>query len=259
MGTASDVVVAHNGPLLYVTLNRPDVLNALGLAMRNALAMVVDELERNSAIRACVLTGTGRAFCAGGDVQGMVGITAVEERARMREVHGWLGRLLNLEKPVVTAVNGIAVGAGVGLALTGDIVLAADTAYFSSGFFKVGALPDMASLRLVARHIGLLRAKRFFLMDQRVSAEEAQQLGLVTQVVQPNLLMSEAGEVALRLAAGPRIAISYAKRMLNQIFETDLDTFFLLEELGQGMAIGSTEGQEGLQAFLGKRQPKFHQ
>lgn len=242
------VLVTEKGGVAIISLNRPRHLNALDLEMREMLADSVESLAVKDSVKAIVLRGEGRGFCSGGDVTTMAGLSPFAVRSRLRKVHDWYLRFLTLEKPVITAVHGPVVGAGIGLALLGDVVLAADDVRFQAGFPKLGALPDMATMRLLPRHIGLLRAKDLLLSNRVVEAAEAHSMGLVTRVVDPQRLSEEAMSEAERLSAYG-MAFGFAKSILNMTFETSSDQFFSLEAFGQALALSSDETQRRIREF----------
>ena len=203
-----------------------------------------------------IITGTDKAFCAGGDISNMADRSAPAVRERMHPSHGWVKLLLTGEKPVVAAVNGAAAGAGFSLAMMCDFVLLADDAYFKAGFPGLGAVPDLGLALTLPRAIGMLRAKDILMTNRRVGAEEAVALGMATRVVSAATLLDEAVALAQSLAAGPATSLGLTKHLLNQAYGPITD-FLSQEAMTQAIAFGSEEFGEGVAAFLGKRKPQF--
>ena len=197
------VIVRREGAVAIVTLNEPRSMNALSGPIKDGLAGNMPLLLDDDTVRCIVLTGTGRAFCAGGDIRAMDERGVSQVRARMERSYRWLFPLLAASKPIVTAINGAAAGAGLSLALTGDIIVAARDARFKAGFPGLGACPDLGVAYTLPRAVGLPRAADILLTNREVSAEEAFAMGLVTRLVEPEQLMATTLEIAQALAAGP--------------------------------------------------------
>jgi 2-(1,2-epoxy-1,2-dihydrophenyl)acetyl-CoA isomerase len=242
-----------------ITLDRPEALNALNLQLKTELATCIAAIHDDADVRAVLLTGNGRAFCAGGDITQMdPQRTPQAARRRMlkllREV---LIPLARLEKPVIAAVNGHAHGAGFSLALACDMVYAADSAVFSLAFARLGLVPDTGALYFLPRQIGLNRAKELVFTARRIGAEEAHDLGLVNHVVPDDELLDSAGAMARELAAGASVALGLAKRLLDQSPQLSLEDMAELESYGQAIAISSADHAEGIAAFTERRPPRF--
>jgi 2-(1,2-epoxy-1,2-dihydrophenyl)acetyl-CoA isomerase len=249
-----------------VTLDRPDQLNALNQRATAALIDLLTALDADPAVRAIVLTGAGRGFCAGADVGDLAAAAAGQaddlRPAAMRDVmrngSARLARLLlELETPMVAAVNGPCAGAGVGLALSCDFVLAAEDAVFSVVFVRRGLVPDYGVTWLLTRLVGLRRAKELALLGERLTAAEADALGLLTRVVPGADLLEEAQALARRLADGPGVALRLAKRLLNDVSDLDHATAVDREFTAQALCFASADALEGATAFLEKREPRF--
>jgi 2-(1,2-epoxy-1,2-dihydrophenyl)acetyl-CoA isomerase len=179
-------------------------------------------------------------------------------RSRMQNSHGrFISRLLKAEKPVITAVNGAAAGAGFSLALLGDIILASKSAYFLTAFSRLGACPDLGLLATLPRAIGMARAKDILLTSRKITADEAWQMGLVSRVVEPAALLDTAMETAEALAAAPTVTIGLIKRMLLRAYDTSIDEFLDQEAFAQAIAQSTEDFVEGVEAFRGKRKPQF--
>ncbi len=254
------VKIERHGRVAVLRLDDPSVLNALSPAVKAGMQAAVPKVMADPDVRCVVLTGTGKAFCAGGDIRSMQdpsarGAPAV--RARMRAVHSWSQGLLDADKPVIAAVNGPAVGGGLALALLCDIVIASSNAYFMSGYSKLGALPDLGVLQTLPWAIGSLRAKEMILLNRRYTAEEAVQIGLANRCVPPERLMAEALAAAEEIADGPAAMLTMSKVMMKRAYEASVEEFFERESIAQGVAFGSAEFAEGVEAFIGKRKARF--
>ena len=254
------VKLERHGAVAVLRLNDPVALNALSPAVKAGMQARVTDVLADNSVRAIVITGTGKAFCAGGDIRAMTDPEARKApavRSRMQSIHGWARALLDGDKPVIAAVNGAAVGGGLALALLADIVIASREAYFMSGYSKLGALPDLGVLQTLPWAIGSLRAKEMILLNRRYTAEEAVAIGLANRAVDPAKLMDETLAAAQEIASGPAAMMSMSKVMMKRAYEASVEDFFEREAVGQAIAFGSAEFAEGVDAFLAKRKPKF--
>ena len=250
------VSTARDGAVLTITLDRPEVLNALDAAMHEGLSDALAE-GADPTIRAIVLTGAGRGFCVGQDLS--------EFRAGARDVAGELRERFNrhvlalrsLEKPVLAAVNGPAAGAGLSLALACDVRLASDAASFVPAFIGIGLVPDSGGTWLTARLLGSARAFEWLTTNRRLTAAEAQQLGLVSEVVAADEFSARTGEVAQLFAAMPTRAVWQTKRLLGRAATNDLERQLELEAVTQAELVRTPDFTEGVAAFLEKREPAF--
>ena len=244
-----------------VTLDRAAVLNSFNRPMARELQGVLDELAADANVRALILTGAGRAFCAGQDLAEVVppdGSPGPDVAAVVAESYNPLvRRIAALEKPVVAAVNGVAAGAGANLALACDFVLAAKNASFIQSFVNIGLVPDSGGTYFLPRLVGMARAKALALLGDRLPAEQALAYGLIHAVHEPDQLLAEARALAARLAQMPTLAIGLAKRALHASASGDLDAALELERDLQGVASRSHDYHEGVKAFQEKRKPKF--
>jgi len=242
-----------------VTLNRPDYKNAIDSTMTAELADVVARTRDDDAIRALVIAGAGGAFSAGGDIKAMLAGRNDPDarRARMRFHHGWLKTLINLDKPVIAAVDGPAFGAGFGLALAADIVIASDRAKFCMAFMKIGLVPDFAALYTLPRVVGLARAKEIIYSARTIGADEAVTLGIALETVAPESLAARAAEIAQSLAGASGEAFALTKRALNGAQLNDLSTMLDIEYAAQGVAFTTQPHHDAIDAFLDKRPPAF--
>jgi 2-(1,2-epoxy-1,2-dihydrophenyl)acetyl-CoA isomerase len=255
------VTLEFDGAVAILKLDHQEVMNAVSLDMLGGLAEALDAIDENKvAVRCLVITGAGRAFCTGANLQGRNnqkpgkgGAGAALETA----FHPFLRRLRNLHCPIVTSVNGPAAGAGMSFALMGDMILCARTAYFLQAFRRIGLVPDCGSTWLLPRLIGKARSVELSLMGEKLPAEKALEWGLVNRVHDDAALIEETMKLAHELANGPTIALSLIRKLYweseSNSFEDQLD----LEQRYQRMAGAAEDFQEGVTAFLEKRSAKF--
>lgn len=254
------VLLAVADGVATITLNRPEVGNAVDLPMARKLADVVNRCANDDAVRCVVLTGAGRMFCVGGDVAAM----AAAGEGRSAFLHELVGAfhevslpLLQMDKPVVTLVNGPAAGAGLSLALSGDMVLAARSASFVAAYAAVGLTADGGLSWLLPRLVGLRKAQQMILMNQPVPADEAERIGLISQVVEDADLLVQGRNAAGKLAASSLPAYARSRQLLRASFETDLAQQLDLERTSMAEAAATPECAEGIAAFLERRKPDF--
>jgi 2-(1,2-epoxy-1,2-dihydrophenyl)acetyl-CoA isomerase len=242
--------------VVTLTLNRPDALNALNAQMRGELFKAFNAARRDETVRAVVLTGAGRGFCAGADLRGGSGEREFR-RVLTTEYNPLIEMIRELTKPVVAAVNGVAAGAGVSLAFAADIVVAADEARFVPAFNRIGLVPDSGLTRTLVRAVGRHRAFEILMGERQLTAADARDLGLVAAVVPAGRLADAARELAQRLARGPTRAIGLTKRLVNAAEDESLSEM-LASEAGLQELAGRTEDHaEGVAAFGEKREPDF--
>ena len=252
------VEVDAEAKVATVTLNRPDALNSLTVPMKQELLAAFRRLERDAAVRAVILTGAGRAFCAGQDLKERLQPDAAPLGVELRERYNPIIRAMrSLPKPIVGAINGVAAGAGASLAMACDFRIAADTASFSLAFGRVGLVPDSGATWFLPRLVGATKAAEIALLGEPVSAMEAERLGLVGRVVGASDLASGADAMAKRLASGAPRAIALTKRALDASWDRDLDAALEYEAHLQDMAGRTKDHQEGMAAFIEKRPPSF--
>lgn len=260
MSSYDTILFDLNDNVATITLNRPDKLNALTPRMFEEASAAIDEALAKGA-RALVLTGAGKAFCSGADLKpddyGYAGLPDDLGELLDTYYNPFVRKLAGLDIPVVSAINGPAVGAGLGLALTADIIVAARSAYMLLAFVNIGLVPDAGSTWLVAKGVGRTKALEMALLGERISADEALAAGLVTRVVDDEAAQTEAAAIARKLAAGPTVAIGMIRKQvaaaLNQTFEETLDT----ERANQTIAGRTDDFKESLAAFAEKRPPTF--
>lgn len=246
------------GGVASITLNRPAQRNALDMVMREELAQVVGTIRRDRSVRVVILGGAGGAFCAGGDIATMdSGASAEEARERMGKLLLTIEELITLDRPVIAKVDGPAYGAGMGLALTADLVLASPRARFCLSFLRLGAIPDCATLYTLPRLIGLQRAKELIFSTREFQAEEAKDMGLVFEIQPQDQIDERARQIALSMAELPMTALSITKRGLNASLNSDLNTMLELEAAGQGIVRASDYHREAARRFLNKVPQRF--
>ena len=259
MASFDDITYAVEDTTAIITIDRPERHNAFTAHTVEELIAAFRLAWADHGVRAVILTGAGeKAFCSGGDFRMLQSSSdAWSTHRRFRGLNRWLVPLITLEKPVVVGVNGHAVGGGMGLALTGDVVLAAKSAKFMSGCFRLGAIPDIGMMYHLPRLIGMARAKNFLFTGATMTADEAAELGLVYRVV-PDSELADAGlKEAKRLAEGPAEVMGLAKILMARSFETSLTDMFAFEGLGQALAMSHPEFREGLSAAIEKRPANF--
>ena len=240
-----------------ITLNRPDKLNSFDREMALETIAALDAAKDDTNVRAVLLTGEGRAFCAGQDLaEAIAPGTKIEEIISV-QYNPIVRRLRNLPKPVVCAVNGVAAGAGANIAYACDLTLAAESANFIQSFINIGLIPDSGGTHTLPRLVGMQRAFGQIILAPKVSAKEAEAQGMVWKCVADADLMNEASALATRLAAMPTKAIALTKEALNRAQHNTLDTQLDVENELQTIAGRSHDYNEGVQAFLEKRKPVY--
>mgnify|MGYP001500198685 FL=1 len=243
-----------------ITLNRPDSLNAMSPAMAKELHDVALRIDADTRVRAVILTGSGKAFCAGGDLGEFV---AAGDRARTLilqmtgDLHLALSRLSRNRAPVIAAVNGTAAGAGFSLAMAADLAIAEEQAVFTMAYTNAGLSPDGSSTYFMPRKIGDRRTRELMLTNRLLAAPEALDWGVVNQVVENGAALVAAQAMAERMAAGPTEAYAQVKRLLDASFSQTLESQMELEARAIATQVASVDGQEGMQAFVEKRKPQF--
>jgi 2-(1,2-epoxy-1,2-dihydrophenyl)acetyl-CoA isomerase len=244
-----------------VTLNHPEVMNAVSPEMLGGLMKAFDEVENpKRGVRCVVMTGEGRGFCAGANLQRPTGDSSGSSDAGLvleTLYHPFLRRIRNLPIPFVTAVNGAAAGVGMSFALMGDLVLCAHSAYFLQAFRRIGLVPDGGSTWILPRLIGKVRAMELSLLGEKLPAETALKWGLVNRVYDDAELITKAKELATELANGPTQALSLIRRLYWESLENSYEQQLNLERQSQRMAGSSDDFREGVRAFLEKRPAKF--
>jgi len=252
----AEVETSRDGAVLTITLNRPDVLNAFTAEMHRQLVGAFKE-ARKPDVRAVVVTGAGRGFCVGQDLNEF-GEAARDIAGRLRKnYHPTVLAVRELEKPVLAAVNGPAAGAGLSFACACDLRLAAESATFVPAFINIGLVPDMGGTFFVRRLLGTARAFEWMTSGRRLSAADALEWGLVSEVVPDEQLATRAAEWAAELAAMPTRGIALSKRLFDHAAEATLEEQLEREAQLQAVATQTNDFREGVDAFLEKREPRF--
>lgn len=251
--------VRIDGPVAWLTLNRPSDGNSIDAALAQALLEAVGLCSADDRIRCLVITGHGRMFCAGGDIKmfGAGDDASAAIDAITTPLHAAIGQIMATDKPVVTLVNGPAAGAGLGLAILGDIVIAAKSATFTSAYTALGVTPDGGTSWFLPRLIGLRRATEMVLTNRRLTAEEAERIGLVTRVVDDDRLREEGAAVALALANSAIQSLARSRRLLGEGLGRSLGDQLEVEARDIASAAAGPEGREGIASFLERRPPQF--
>lgn len=243
-----------------IALNRPDKLNAICPELVNDLISVIDEIAQDVEIRSVLLTGSGRAFCAGGDIGDLLSSSMenpVELMENSRQGAQIITGMRSMLKPWIAAVNGPAIGAGCNLALGCDIIIAAQNAIFSQAFMNLGLHPDTGGVYLLTRLVGTARACELIFTGKTIDATEAERIGIINQVVPLDQLESTAKEMALRLAKGPSKAIGMAKATIYQGMTMDMASLLEAEVRATCLSMATEDAKEGIKAILEKRKPEF--
>lgn len=262
----TDLLASLDQGVLTLTLNRPDARNAMSGPMTEALANQLAEAELNPEVKCIVLTGAGKGFCAGGDVKGMAerGDGTVTDNTIDGAIHrqrvnqrATSGKLYKMPKPTIAALPGAAAGAGLALALACDLRIMANNAILTTAFARVGFSGDYGGTYFMTQLVGAAKARELYYLSERVSADEALQLGLTNWVCEPDELTDKTREIAGRLAKGPTVAFRYMKENLNRAVSGDVDDCLDLEATHH-IHTGQTEDhREAAKAFVEKREPEF--
>ncbi len=240
-----------------ITLNRPETLNSFNRAMAKELQDALDVCASDKGIRAVYLTGEGRAFCAGQDLQEAISPDVKIADIVRESYNPIILKIRNLEKPVVCAVNGVAAGAGANIAIACDITFACESASFIQSFANIGLIPDSAGTFFLPRLVGMQRATAMAMLGDKIKAAQAAAFGLIWKAVSDESLTQEALGAAKKLAAMPTIGFGLTKKLFNQGLSNDLSSQLKLEEQLQQEAGNSKDHKEGVNAFLEKRKPVF--
>lgn len=243
----------------YLTLNRPEVFNSFNREMALLLQKELDAAENNPEVRAIVITGNGKAFCAGQDLKEVTSPELNPGFKKILEEHynPIISRIRKIEKPVIGAINGVAAGAGANIALACDVVIASDKASFIQAFSKIGLVPDSAGTFFLPRLIGFQKASALMMLGDKVSAEDAEKLGMVYKVVSSENFSEEVKNIAITMANMPTKALGLTKRLLNQSLQNSLQEQLNLESKLQIESAQSEDYAEGVDAFVNKRKPNF--
>ncbi len=247
------ILVEKQENIALVALNRPNALNAVDMVMREELRTALYQISRDDAVRAVILRGNGRAFCAGGDITTMGTSTPNAGRKRLINIHTVYKALMKMDKPVIAAINGHAAGSGLALACACDFRIASTKAKFAASFINVGLVPDCGLFYSLPRLIGVAKAKEMTMLGQTLDAKQALAVGLVNSVVEPEELDAAADDLAKNLAARSPVAIALNKSIMSRSFELDLDAALDYEAYAQDVCMVSDDHKAAVAAFMAKR------
>ena len=247
-----------------LTLNHPEKLNAMSTEMYYNFREIIDHVQTNDAIKVLVITGSGRGFCSGSDVSSRLaanleGSLPKMTQAALLEGIGYVAKVVrNLDIPIIAAINGVAAGAGLSLALLSDVRIASETARFGAIWVRMGLVGDLGSTLLLPQIVGADKAFEMLSTGIMIDAREAEQIGLVTRVVPPEALMPTVYELAAKMAKGPALSIKFMKRAIYKgLQHNDLQTQLDFESFAQGVCRQSEDHREGVRAFMEKRSAQF--
>ncbi|APY08882.1 2-(1,2-epoxy-1,2-dihydrophenyl)acetyl-CoA isomerase [Winogradskyella sp. J14-2] len=245
--------------IAYITLNRPEVFNSFNREMALNLQQVFDDCESNAEVRAIVLTGNGKAFCAGQDLKEVTSPELNPGFKKILEEHynPIITRIRTIKKPIIGAINGVAAGAGANIALACDIVVAHEKVSFIQAFSLIGLIPDSAGTFFLPRLIGFQKASALAMLGDKVSADEAEKMGMIYKVLPLESFEEEVNKLALKLANMPTLALGKIKEALNQSLTNNLEEQLALESKLQIEAAQTEDYEEGVSAFVEKRKPTF--
>ena len=258
----NEILVEKKAGVAVVTLNRPERFNSFTTSMYREFPRIVDQLKRDDEVKAVILTGAGKGFCAGSDVSDRLGdrLEKGGEESRfenLQQVGAMALDLADLDKPVIGAINGAAVGAGLSIALLCDIRIASEKARFGAVWLSVGLIPDLGATYSLPRIVGREKALELMLSREIIKADTALQIGLVGRVVPHDQLMDEAKKLAEQISSGPSVAIELTKRALQRSLNNDLKTQLDYETYAQNICRQTEDHKEGIRAFAEKRNPVF--
>lgn len=258
----TDILYETQDQIAVITFNRPAVLNVFRRAMFQTMLNLLDDIAKDDSIRVVLLTGAGRAFSAGIDLDEISHLfdgtmTMAQARAELSEMQELTRRMVNLPKPIVAAINGVAIGAGAEVAIASDIRIASESAYFQFAEVQRGLFETNGVMHRLPRLIGMGRAAQVMLTGEKIAAQAAREMGLVAQIGPPEMLMSEALELARTLAANAPISTRLIKQVLQKSYDLDLEAVMQLETEGTLECLVSDDLQEGVRAFQERRAPNY--
>lgn len=253
------VLLERKGTVATITLNRPGAMNSMNKELVDEWLAALQAVGRDPEIRVVVITGAGKAFCAGGDLLYLSSLEgAMQSHRFIADAGAITAAIMGLDKPVIAMVNGVAAGAGFNIAMACDMVIAARSVKFTQSFSKVGLVPDCGGFYLLPRVVGMHKAKELMFTADLIDAEAALQLGIVNRVVDDSELFDAVEQLAVRLASGAPIALSFIKKMVNRSASLDLAGTLAFEEDMQAICMQTADYEEGVKAFKEKRPPVFH-
>ena len=254
----NSILTEEKNNVLVVTLNRPEKLNCFNREMALQLISVLDKAENNNNIRAIIITGMGKAFCAGQDLSEAIDPNGPGIKKIVGEHYNpIILKIRSIEKPIIAVINGVAAGAGANIALACDIIYASKSASFIQAFSKIGLIPDSGGTYTLPRLVGFNLASALMISGDKLSADDAKNFGIVYKVFDEENLMELSIASAIKIAAMPTKAIGLTKRLLNKTYTNSLEQQLLLEKNLQIEAANTSDYKEGVNAFLEKRNPNF--
>jgi 2-(1,2-epoxy-1,2-dihydrophenyl)acetyl-CoA isomerase len=255
----NSILIKIENQVAYITLNRPDVFNSFNREMALLLQSILDDCEYNNDVRSIVITGNGKAFCAGQDLKEVTSSELNPGFKKILEEHynPIITRIRSINKPIIAAVNGVAAGAGANIALSCDLVVASNKASFIQAFSKIGLIPDSGGTFFLPRLIGFQKATALIMLGDKVTAEEAEELGMIFKVISSESFNEEVEKLAVKLANMPTKALGLIKELLNKSITNTLEQQLELEGKLQIEAALSEDYTEGVNAFMEKRKPIF--
>lgn len=255
----NSILLKIENNIAYITLNRPEVFNSFNRDMALSLQSILDDCESNNTVRAIVLTGNGKAFCAGQDLKEVTSPELNPGFKKILEEHynPIITRIRNIEKPIIGAINGVAAGAGANIALACDVVVAHEKVSFIQAFSLIGLIPDSAGTFFLPRLIGFQKASALAMLGDKIPADEAERLGMIYKVIPLETFEDEVNKLAYKMANMPTKALGLIKKSLNQSLTNNLDQQLALESKYQIEAAGTEDYAEGVAAFIEKRKPEF--
>lgn len=252
------ILIEKRGGITFLRLNRPEVFNSFNKEMSFALHTALDECQGDNSVRAVVIQGMGKAFCAGQDLQEVTDPEGPLLTSIVRDHYNpIIEKIRNLDKPVLAAVNGVAAGAGANIALACDVVIACESSSFIQAFSKIGLIPDSGGTFFLPRLIGFQRASALMMLGDKISAQEARAMGMIYKAVPDVDFETMVHQIATKLAEMPTKGLAYTKKALNRSMQNSLSSQLALEEQLQTKAGGTKDYTEGVTAFLEKRKPNF--
>ena len=255
----NSILIKIENQVAYITLNRPEVFNSFNREMAFSLQSILDDCEHNNGVRSIVITGNGKAFCAGQDLKEVTNPELNPGFKKILEEHynPIITRIRAINKPIIAAVNGVAAGAGANIALSCDLVVASNKASFIQAFSKIGLIPDSGGTFFLPRLIGFQKATALIMLGDKVTAEEAEELGMIFKVISSESFNEEVEKLAIKLANMPTKALGLIKELLNKSITNTLEQQLELEGKLQIEAALSEDYTEGVNAFMEKRKPIF--
>lgn len=254
---SNPILKTRKNNLGIITFNRPDVFNSFNKEMAESFLKALSEFSEDKEIRAIMITGNGKAFCAGQDLQEAISDGFEIEKVVEERYNAIIKKIRAIEKPVIAAINGVAAGAGANIGIACDVALASKSASFVQAFSKIGLIPDSGGTFTLPRALGFPKASALMMLGDKISANDAERMGMIYQAFDDENFIEEAEKIAQKLADMPTKALAYTKHLLNVSGTNDLNEQLELEKEYQFKSTQTFDNQEGIQAFIEKRKPKF--